>query len=286
MSIQIVKPKITNIKNTAWTSFLSQMKKKDIRKRFLILSAIFTIPGWIFILFGNIGEGIFAIFISPLFIIFILYIGNLDKTTDSFWQQLATANYWKYTGDKDCSHEMGIMFRQGDKNMENKGVSITNCIEGNAGDHRFRIFNFHLVTGGSGKNKSSFGYTVFSFKFEGNFPHIYLNNKHNSMGIKINNYIPIPGEFEKQFLLSAPKEYEVEALQIFTPDVLAYFLDNGLYYDIEFVDQEMLVFTDKQINNIDDFEKKFNHIIGLKELFEKKLDTLKFEKIGDKPFNL
>jgi hypothetical protein len=127
---------------------------------------------------------------------------------------------------------------------------------------------------------------VFGLKFAGKFPHLYLNNKNSDWGISTGEEIPLPEEFEKRFTLCAPKEYEIEALELFTPDVLANLLDKKFSHDVEFVDQEMLVYTDGQINDFDELEKEFNITLELEEMLDDKLDKFKFQQIGDMPSTL
>ena len=98
--------------------------------------------------------------------------------------------------------------------------------------------------------------------------------------------IPLPVEFEKNFSLSAPRKYEIEALAIFTLDVLAGLLDNGFAYDVEFVNQEVLIFTDGQINDFGGLERAFDQALKLEDLLDEKLDRFKFQQIGDMPHTL
>ena len=86
--------------------------------------------------------------------------------------------------------------------------------------------------------------------------------------------------------MSAPKEYEIEALEIFTPDVLASLLDNKFGHDVEFVNQEMLIFFYGQISDPEQLEREFKRALDLEDLLDEKLDRFKFEQIGDMPTRL
>lgn len=226
-----------------------------------------------------LGAGAKITIFTPLIII-ILYAGFVQgQVRTLFWKQFALLNGWQYKSDSDPSAERGIMFRQGNNR------NISNCIEGILDKRCFRIFTYNFSTG-SGKNKRAYYYTVFSFKFSGTFPNIYLNNKNNSCDIKAGEAIPLPEEFEKSFTLSAPKDYEIEALEIFTPDVLASLLDNKFNHDVEFVNQEMLIFSDGRINNSEQLGNELRRALELEDLFDEKLDKFKMEKIGDMPTKL
>ena len=214
------------------------------------------------------------ILIFPFFFIFLYFVLIESKIRTLFWKKFAELNGWKYKDISDLNQEQGIMFRQGHSRH------ISHCIEGVIDGRNFRIFNYNFSIG-SGKHRKIYFYTVFSFKFNGAFPHIYLNNKTNYYSIKIGESIPLPTEFEKSFSLSAPKEYEIEALEIFTLDVLSRLLDSKFGHDVEFINQEMLVFFDKQINNSEELGNEFRRALELEDLLDEKLDRFKFEQIGD-----
>lgn len=225
-------------------------------------------------------SGDYDLIVLTPFIIVIFYVGFVEKKIRVlFWKQFAELNGWKYKDDSDLSQEQGIMFRQGHSRI------IYHCVEGIIDERNFRIFNYNFSIG-SGKHRKTYFYTVFAFKFNGTFPHIYLNNKANSYSIKIGESIPLPAEFEKFFSLSAPKEYEIEALEIFTPDVLASLLDDKFGHDVEFVNQEMLIFFDGRISNFEQLDREFRRALDLEDLLDEKLDRFKTETIGDMPTSL
>lgn len=201
------------------------------------------------------------------------------KVMTSFWKQFAEVNGWQYRYRGDPNKEKGLMFRQGDSR------NITHVIEGIIENRQFRILTY-LFSYGTGKDRKSYFYTIFAFKFNGSFPHIYLNSKHNTYGVSAGEAVPLPSEFEKKFTLSAPRKYETEALEIFTPDVLTALLDNDFPHDVEFVDQEVLIFTVGSINSFEQLEKEFSKALEIEDLLDEKLDKFKFEKIGDMPHTL
>lgn len=233
----------------------------------------------------SIGIGIWSnwnnlmmVFAPSLIVIFYAsFVQGQIRTL--FWRQFAELNGWKYEDYGDPEQESGIMFRQGHSRH------ISYCVEGTVDERHFRIFSYNFTIG-SGQNKEGYYYTVFAFKFNGSFPHIYLNNRNNSYNIKIGETIPLSGEFERTFSLSSPKKYEIESLEIFTPELLVNLLDNNFSHDVELVNQEVLIFTEGQINNFEKLEKEFNRALQLEDLFDEKLDKFKFQPIGDMPHSL
>lgn len=255
MAYKIIKPEVTDVSSAAW----KQAKTSWWFWSFVVVSiaeAYFLGNYWLFLL------------------IMFYMMSATNKAVDSFWNQVAKNNGWEYKGAVDDFDEPGIMFKQG------KGQDITHLIEGKVDGRPFRMFKY-FFTIGEEKNETTYWYTVFAFKFDGTFPHIYLNNKHNSYSISVGEKLPLPTEFEKQFVLSAPRKYETEALEIFTPDIFTKLLDGGFNHDIELVDHELIMFVDGSIDNFKKLEKEFNKVMELEDLFDEKLDKFKFEQIGD-----
>lgn len=243
----------------------------------LVMSAFFVVV-FLLITVGSIQKinqfGLLIFGIWPIIFLLTYFLFIKIKAVTSLWMKIAKINGWEFRPTSDLKEEGAVMFQQG-----HSGI-IFRRIDGAVDGRKFRAFNY-MFTIGRGKHRRVYKYTVFAFKFNGSFPHVYLNNKHNSYSVNIGEKIPIPTEFEKQFILSAPRKYEIEAMEIFTPDVLYKLLDKKIAHDIEFVGQEMIIFIDGITNNFEKFEKEFNIAVGLEDLFDEKLDRFKFEKIGD-----
>ncbi|MFZ2831922.1 MAG: hypothetical protein WAZ40_02115 [Minisyncoccia bacterium] len=262
MSYQIIKPEINSVPSATWSilkkSWLFWGLFLGCIAGAFIFSALEQAVLLQILIFGLIGQ--------------VSYV--LNKVRTSFWKEVAVANGWNYAEASDVNQESGIMFRQGHSNF------IKNKITGSIDGRQFRIYNYQFMIG-SGKSSTTYQYIVFTFKFKGSFPHMYLNNSDNSYNINIGEKIPLPSELEKKFTLSSPKEYEIETLEIFTEDILAKLLDSGLNHDVELVGQEVLMFTEGNVNSFKELEKEFNKALTLEDLLDEKLDKFKFEKIGD-----
>ncbi|MDO8552747.1 MAG: hypothetical protein Q7S01_04480 [bacterium] len=273
MTYKLVEPEITNIAKATWLVYKDAWNKVSTKWEFWAIFLLLVVFFWYVIPI--------ILIISSIVIQFYL--------RSTFWKQLAKVNGWQYKDvllrsfvlerGRSPVEESGIMFEQG------HGRAITHEIEGVIEGRHFRIFNYQFNVG-HGKSRDTYYYTVFHFKFNGLFPHLYLNNKNNAWSISAGEKIPLPAEFEKEFSLSAPRKYEIEALEIFTPDVLAKLLDDNFPHDVEFTGHDVYIFTDGQINNFEQFEKELNYALELEDLFDEKLDTHKFQQIGDMPYSL
>ncbi len=288
MTYKLLKPKNTDIWRATWDTI-------KIQKFF-----------WIFFVFAIFFFIIFQFFLSremflpgmssaPIAIILVYIFLILYKKEKDFWKEIAEINGWKYK-EKIQSTNFNLDFFKNILNYTNTTFNIdgpllfkeghskrvSNEIEGVINNRNFRFLNYKFTTG-YGKTAVDHYYSIFIFKFNGSFPHIYLNNKNNSWSKNVGEYIPLPSLFEEKFYLLAPKKYEIEVLEIFTLDILDKLLNNNYSYDIEFISQEMFVFLDERIRKFEQFEKMFNEVLELEDLLDEKLDNFKFEKIGDMP---
>ena len=55
--------------------------------------------------------------------------------------------------------------------------------------------------------------------------------------------LSLEGDFDKYFTLYCPKEYERDALYVFTPDLMALLIDEAAPFDVEIVDDWMFVYS-------------------------------------------
>jgi hypothetical protein len=58
----------------------------------------------------------------------------------------------------------------------------------------------------------------------------------------------LEGDFDQHFTLYAPKEYERDALYVFTPDLMALLIDETGDFDVEIVDDWMFIYSARPFN--------------------------------------
>lgn len=216
----------------------------------------------------------------PLALLMAYGVYLSEQVKAKFWRDFATQNNWVYSPTHDLSKESAIMLKQGDRRYA-RHLLLKHDFDG----YPARIFNY-VFTVQVGKTSMSFYYTVFGFTFRGSFPHIYLDRSGNVSAMHTGEQIPLPKEFEEKFKLYAPREYEIEALQIFTPDILSRLLEIDFKYDVEFINQELLVFIDGEINGLEKFNKEFEAAKKIRDLLAPTLNSIKFSPIGDRPYHL
>jgi len=244
-----------------------------------MLIAVLSVA-WVFFLYqqewppDDMVEAIGSMFFFPLIlsITFLAFIGR--KVKGEFWRQFSVRNGFSYASTHDISAERGVMFKEG------RNHSAEHLIQGIFQGVPMKIFNYEFDNP-AGKHSKHHFYVVFEFTFKGEFPHLYLDRLRDGYGMKVGEKIPLSAEFEKKFRLYAPREYEIEALQVFTPDILFTLLEDNFRHDIEIVDGELLIFIRRGINSINELEREFKNAFRIYELFVPTLNRMRFSLIGD-----
>ncbi len=209
----------------------------------------------------------------PVFFI----VQRLKKLEAMFWQEMAERYGYTYVHRPYFQNNALIL-------QEGKGEATGHGLMGTLHDRPFRFFQYRYVTG-SGKNKRTHTYCVFEVVFSGTFPHIYLNNTGNRDLSNLKGvFLPrltLPPALEKNFNLHGPTGYEIEVLQIFTPDLLQHVLDSNWEHDIELVDQKLYVFREEPIRTSQELEYEVGRLQMLLEILAPTLNRMKLAPVGD-----
>ncbi|GAA4773661.1 hypothetical protein [Microbacterium gilvum] len=124
---------------------------------------------------------------------------------------------------------------------------------------RFVEFGNYQYTTGSGKNRSTHRWGYVAIRLDAPLPHIVLDALGNNtvfgsnlpVGFRTDQRLSLEGDFDEHFALYCPEGYEADALYLFTPDVMARFLDNVGRLDVEIVDDWMFLYTRRQVSTLD-----------------------------------
>lgn len=259
---------IIDIRKAAW----EEVKRS---KELLVLFLLIGVVGNLFML----SFGVFSFALAAPWIPFIIWVAILHQSMRrKFWKQFAKEKKWIYTKNAPVEKEQALIFDEGHSGK------IQNMVKGGLDDTTARIFEFSFSRG-HGKHQTTYYYTAFGFQFsEGAFPHCYLNRLHKGYDVSHKGErILLPAELEEKFHLYAPRKYEIEALAIFTPDMLEFFLDEKWPHDIELVDQELLIFRKEFVNTKQELEMEFTEAQKLMRKLAPKLQQANFTPIGDMP---
>ncbi len=159
----------------------------------------------------------------------------------------AHANGLRYDTSMQQVDHTGLIFSLGDsQRLYNRFIE--------ASEERFEIGNYQFSTG-SKKNRKYYQWGYVCIRLERNVPHMVLDAIHNNttlLGFSLSNLptsfdkdqtLSLEGDFNSHFTLYAPREYERDALYIFTPDLMALLIDTTAQYDIETVDDRLYVYS-------------------------------------------
>ncbi|WP_426322746.1 hypothetical protein [Microbacterium sp. E-13] len=124
---------------------------------------------------------------------------------------------------------------------------------------RFVEFANYRYTTGSGKNKTTHQWGYVAVKLDTPLPHIVLDATSNNglfgsnlpLSFDKDQRLSLEGDFDRFFSLYCPADYERDALYLFTPDIMARFIDNAAALDVEIVDDWLFLYAKRDFSTLD-----------------------------------
>lgn len=125
---------------------------------------------------------------------------------------------------------------------------------------RFVEFANYRYTTGSGKNRTTHRWGYVAIKLDVPLPNIVLDAVGNNGLFGASNLpasfdrdqrLSLEGDFDKFFSLYCPEGYERDALYLFTPDIMARFIDNAAALDVEIVDDWLFLYAKRDLSTLD-----------------------------------
>jgi len=117
---------------------------------------------------------------------------------------------------------------------------------------RFIDFGNYSYVTGSGRSRTTHRWGFLAMHLDRALPHMLLDSRANN-GLFGSTNLPavfhkdqvlsLEGDFDQHFTLYCPKQYERDALYVFTPDLMALLIDEAAPFDVEIVDQWLFVFS-------------------------------------------
>jgi hypothetical protein len=97
-----------------------------------------------------------------------------------------------------------------------------------------------------------------ALKMDRQLPNMMLISKHRVEGGTAlptdpdpSQALPLEGDFDNYFTLYCPKEFEQDALYVFTPDLMALLIDEATPFDVELVDTWMFLYAQRAFDPLD-----------------------------------
>jgi len=122
----------------------------------------------------------------------------------------------------------------------------------------FEVGN-HTAIVGSGRNSTTYRWSYVAIRLATPLPHIVLDARANNTLRR--HALPVPfaagqrlsleGDFDRHFTLYCPAGYERDALYLFSPDVMARFIDSASSLDVEIVDDYLFLYSPRALSTTD-----------------------------------
>ncbi|MFJ2551865.1 hypothetical protein [Microbacterium sp. NPDC087591] len=123
---------------------------------------------------------------------------------------------------------------------------------------RYVEFGNYQYTVQRGKNSTTYRWGYVAVKLDVPLPNIVLDAKgNNGFGSNLpasfqkEQRLSLEGDFDQHFTLYCPAGYERDALYLFTPDIMARFIDNAAQLDVEIVDDWLFLYTQRKVSTLD-----------------------------------
>lgn len=202
-------------------------------------------------------------------------------------ERFAAANNMLLRSDVKSPSFAGMIFDEGHTRELKEGLVMPDGTE---------LGNYQYVTG-SGKNRSTHSYGFIKIPLARSLPHMVLDARSNNLFGALSNLpdtfsadqtLSLEGDFDKYFTLYAPKQYERDALYVFTPDVMAKLIDEGSKYDMEVIGKELYVYTSVRLNLTDraTLQSLFTIISTIAEELRDQTEHYADERVGDRSANI
>jgi hypothetical protein len=146
----------------------------------------------------------------------------------------------------------GCVFQVGDSRQAYDHLSTTSGRYVDLGNYRY--------TTGSGKSRTTHHWGYVALRLDRELPNMVLDSKANNglfggtnlpQTFDRNQILHLEGDFDKYFTLYCPKQYEQDALYVFTPDLMALLVDDAAPFDVEIVDDWMFVYSASAFRSLD-----------------------------------
>ncbi len=199
--------------------------------------------------------------IFPLFAMLVVYGVIRQKAEDAFFEQFALANNFSFQKKGLPLDFNGSLCFVGHSQIGRDLVS------GEFQDIPFALLNYQYTVG-SGKNSHTYIYTAFRLDFPSSLPPIFLKPKYcyfggsmfGNISDEAKQKLNLEGNFNDYFDLWTKHDYEIETLQLFTPDFMQKIQDTWNKFSIEFKDNQIYVYHGHMITKDEELESMYQLI--------------------------
>ena len=184
----------------------------------------------------------------------ILYFRRSTRLREERWFRLdrfARANGMSFQLGASTRALPGVIFTVGSERAASDIVRGTVPREVEFGNYEY--------TTGSGKNRTTHRWGYVAIKLDVPLPNIVLDATSNNglfssnlpATFDKNQRLGLEGDFDEYFSLYCPEGYEQDALYLFTPDIMARFIDHAAALDVEIVDDWLFLYGKREFSGLD-----------------------------------
>ncbi len=221
--------------------------------------------------------------------LFVAQQYNTRRNNDAL-VKFAAANNLNYLFNSGRPIYPGIIF-----NGEGHSHKLTHAFGIPTSTTSVELGNF-VYTTGSGKSATTHDYGYVRFKLPRRLPHMLLDATANNFmmfsnlrnSINKDQRLQLEGDFNKYFTLYVPKQYERDALYIFTPDVMEALVMHARNFDVEIVDDELYLYYERpfKFNDQKTWEKLLYIVSQISPEFDAQSDYYADERVGSRVANV
>lgn len=193
---------------------------------------------------------IFVVLAAAISVPLIITARRRKQATDYRIARFAQMNNMEYKHTVPAPRLPGMIFHVG------SGRVASRLVRGRV--PRFVEFGNYSYTTGSGKNQTTHNWGYVAVKLDVPLPNIVLDALgNNTLGTNLpasfsrDQRLSLEGDFDRFFTLYCPRGYEADALYLFTPDIMARFIDNAAQLDVEIVDDWMFLYIRRPASTTD-----------------------------------
>jgi hypothetical protein len=224
----------------------------------------------------------------PGLIVFLLIIPYLVSNAYYLWlkrkfelvflEEFAKSNNYSFDATGSVDETYGSIFRAGSSSQK-----VSDIITGEYQGAALRMFICE-TTIGSGRSRHDYLNTVLELDLKGKLPNLMLvSHRSFVMGFNIasiaglTNKISLEGDFDKDFTLYSQPNGQVDALEIFSPDIMEITQRISKGHTIEFVANRIYIYSNGYISKGSDL----SHVFDVAKALIKKVQPIAQRLIHD-----
>lgn len=203
------------------------------------------------VLFQIVPVFMLLVFAAAVVIVLVRFLRGFTYTRGYRLDRFARTNGMTWFPEARNPGLPGMIFGVGHSRLASDIVRGTKPVA-------FDVANYRYKTG-SGKNETTHGWGYVAVRLPHALPHIVLDAVGNNALFGSNlpasfdksQRLSLEGDFDRHFALYCPRGYERDALYLFTPDIMARFIDNAAALDVEIIDDYMFFYAKRDFSTLD-----------------------------------